>query len=171
VSNEKPHIHGTDEGIWSRVRMVPFTVTIPEEKRIPDFFQNKLEPEASGILNWAIEGLRQYFKVGLLAPPEVLEATKEYRDEENLAKRFLDAKCSVTPNAEGSADGPEIWARPDGLQSAFREWCMALGISHQGTNLKEVLEQLGYRQERGHGGRYWLGIKITNIHSGVSWKH
>lgn len=59
VSNEKPHIHGTDEGIWSRVRMVPFTVTIPEEKRIPDLFQNKLEPEASGILNWAIRWVSQ----------------------------------------------------------------------------------------------------------------
>jgi putative DNA primase/helicase len=168
VSNEKPHIHGTDEGIWSRVRMVPFTVTIPAEECIPDFFQDRLMPEASGILNWALEGLREYFKGGLAAPPEVLEATKAYREEENVVQQFLDARCVVTRDAKVSKDASKIWASPDGLQAAFRDWCEGQGINHRSTKLKETLEQLGYRQERGHGGRYWLGIETTKIQSPIS---
>ncbi len=31
--NHKPTINGTDEGIWRRLRLVPFTVTIPEGER------------------------------------------------------------------------------------------------------------------------------------------
>lgn len=55
TTNHKPIIKGIDEGIWRRVRMVPFTVTIPKEKmdrKLPE----KLSMEISGILNWAIQG-------------------------------------------------------------------------------------------------------------------
>ena len=31
--NHKPAINGTDEGIWRRLRLVPFTVTIPPDEQ------------------------------------------------------------------------------------------------------------------------------------------
>jgi len=57
ATNHEPRIRGTDEGIWRRLWLLPFTVTIPEDKRDPGIL-DKLEAEGSGILNWCIEGLR-----------------------------------------------------------------------------------------------------------------
>jgi P4 family phage/plasmid primase-like protien len=163
ISNEKPHIEGTDEAIWSRVRMVPFEVTIPTKERITDYFQHKLKPEASGILNWALQGLRQYNKRSLEAPKEVLVATQEYREDENIVQQFLTAKCVTDRMAQPSSDGPTKWVTPDVLQAAFKDFCKTQGIRFGGTKLKDRLLQMGYRQERAHESRYWLGIQLAHV--------
>jgi P4 family phage/plasmid primase-like protien len=165
VTNEKPHIKGTDDAIWSRVRTVPFDVFIPEAERIADYFENKLKPEAGGILNWALEGLRQYYKTGLAAPEEVLTATQEYREDENVVVQFLNAMCVTDPKAQPTPDGSTRWSTPEQLQTAFKTYCMDQGIPYRGTNLKNHLEQMGYQQERGHQNRYWRGIKVTRLPS------
>ena len=54
-TNHVPVIRGTHEGIWRRVNRIDFNVVIPEEKR-DRHLGAKLEAEASGILNWALEG-------------------------------------------------------------------------------------------------------------------
>jgi putative DNA primase/helicase len=55
ASNHKPQIRGTDHAIWRRIRLIPFTVTIPEEEK--DFnLLDKLRSEKEGILSWAIDG-------------------------------------------------------------------------------------------------------------------
>jgi P4 family phage/plasmid primase-like protien len=167
VSNDRPHIEGTDEGIWSRVRMVPFTEFIPEKERIPDYFEKKLKAEASGILNWALEGLRQYRKRGLSAPQEVREATQDYRSEENIVQQFLDARCIVDSNAQPSPEGNQWWSTPVELQTAFRDFCVSQGIRFYRLKLKETLEQLGFRQERTHSNRYWCGIVTTQKRSQI----
>jgi putative DNA primase/helicase len=49
AANHKPAVRGTDHAIWRRIKLVPFTVTIPEaeqDKTLPD----KLAKEYPGIL-------------------------------------------------------------------------------------------------------------------------
>lgn len=36
ATNHKPKIRGADNGIWRRIKMIPFTVTIPPEQRDND---------------------------------------------------------------------------------------------------------------------------------------
>jgi len=57
--NHKPEIRGTDEGIWRRVKLVPFDVTIPPKERDKRLLV-KLRAELPGILNWALEGCQQW---------------------------------------------------------------------------------------------------------------
>jgi len=47
--NHKPTINGTDEGIWRRLRLVPFTVSIPPEEQDRDLL-TKLEAELPGTI-------------------------------------------------------------------------------------------------------------------------
>ena len=57
VQSADPGIRGTDDGIWRRVRLIPFTVQIPDASRdlhLPD----KLATELPGVLQWALEGTR-----------------------------------------------------------------------------------------------------------------
>jgi len=84
--NHKPQIHGTDEAIWRRVKLVPFNVYIPPEER-DKALGGKLRAELPGILNWALEGCLEWQRGGLREPEEVIAATADYRREQDLFPR------------------------------------------------------------------------------------
>lgn len=91
--NYKPRIDGTDEGIWARIFLVPWSVMIPAEERdvaLPE----KLKAEASGIFNRLLDGLRDYLDHGLSPPDAVIDATQEYREDSDPVGRFL-AECTL----------------------------------------------------------------------------
>jgi hypothetical protein len=79
ATNHKPVIGGTDDGIWRRIRLVPFTVSFADrdDKQLSD----KLRRESPGILRWMVEGLKQWRLHGLMPPKEVLDATAQYHAE------------------------------------------------------------------------------------------
>lgn len=117
ATNHKPNIRGTDNGIWRRIRLIPFTVTIPEGERDSDL-PNKLKAEMPGILNWAVEGCRYWLQEGLAAPREVSQATDEYRSELDWLQAFIDEKLKVGANLRISAFE---------LYSQYQEWCSENG--------------------------------------------
>ena len=73
--NHKPDIRGTDDGIWRRFLMVPFTEQIPVAERDPHLV-DKLWEERDGIFQWLIVGLNQFQEIGL-SPPEILAQDEE----------------------------------------------------------------------------------------------
>lgn len=113
--NYRPEVRGTDEGIWARILLVPWTVMIPPEERDPEL-PAKLQREASGILNRLLDGLRDYLDNGLLPPDQVLTATAEYRDDSDPIGRFLN-ECTMRcdppppdrPQEEQRVGGAEIY--------------------------------------------------------------
>jgi putative DNA primase/helicase len=109
AANEKPAIRGTDEGIWRRIQMIPFDVTIPHQQ-----WDQTLEPELQsrelpGILAWAVRGCRDWLREGLQVPAPVRAATIEYRSEMDVIARFLDEQCILDPNASEGASA--LYAR------------------------------------------------------------
>lgn len=57
VSTERPRILADDIGVWHHLTLVPFNNPIPIGSRVPqDVVQQWFRNEASGILNWMIEG-------------------------------------------------------------------------------------------------------------------
>ncbi|MEL7513657.1 MAG: phage/plasmid primase, P4 family [Pseudomonadota bacterium] len=93
--NHKPEIRGDDEGIWRRVLLVPFEQYIPDEevdKALPD----KMRAEASGVLNWLIEGALEWFESGLGVPDSITAATDEYRSESDPLRVFLLTECEIS---------------------------------------------------------------------------
>lgn len=80
--NHKPTIVGQDEGIWRRIKVVPWKVCIPKEERDPDLVE-KLMVELPGILRWAVEGCLAWQTDGLGLRSDLLEeAVREYRMEQ-----------------------------------------------------------------------------------------
>jgi putative DNA primase/helicase len=49
LTNHKPLVRGTDEGIWRRLRLIPFEVTIPEPEQ-DEHLREKLQLEADAVL-------------------------------------------------------------------------------------------------------------------------
>ena len=59
ASNTLPTFVDRSDGIWRRLRILNFPVQIPEEERDPDLARKITAAELSGILMFAIEGLRR----------------------------------------------------------------------------------------------------------------
>ena len=94
VGNHKPVILGTDEGIWRRPLLIPFTITIPPAYRKPmEEVLDCFKAERAGMLNWMLEGWRRFASGGLAVPSCVQQATDQYRSEQDVLGGFLDECC------------------------------------------------------------------------------
>lgn len=156
ATNHKPEIRGTDEAIWRRIRLIPFTVTIPLPERDDDFPATLLD-ELPGILNWALAGYMDWNANRLVTPPSVLAATSDYRAESDAIGGFLAEQCS---------DVPEGWTRAGALHDAYTTWAKATG----GDDLSPKMfgQRMAEKSYQGHrtraNGRIWLGIELNNTY-------
>ena len=91
-SNHLPKISGTDHGIWRRICVVPFRHCVPENQRDREL-PEKLKSELSGVLRWCLEGCQEWLSIGLQPPVCVINATDEYRAEQDTVSGFIDRDC------------------------------------------------------------------------------
>jgi P4 family phage/plasmid primase-like protien len=152
ATNHKPIIRGTDDGVWRRVRLIPFTVAIPDYDQDPKLLE-KLAAERAGILNWALDGLAAYLADGHLKAPEpVAVATSAYRAEMDTVRRFLESRCALGSGNEQKSS--EIYL-------AYGKWCK--GEGEQPVSQKAMSQRLAEdfklaRREK-NDGNYFLGIR------------
>jgi putative DNA primase/helicase len=153
ATNHKPIIRGTDVGIWRRLHLLPFTVTIPPERIEKDYRERRLVPELSGILNWALEGLAAYQREGLNPPPAVLSATEEYQQDMDVVGQWIDDQCIV----DAGATVPTSVAYSDYLTWAHNETGWFLSRLKFRRNLKDR----GFGARKGTGGqRLIVGLRL-----------
>jgi len=92
--NHKPRIIDRDEGIWRRICLIPFKVSIPKSEQISSrVMKENFKKEMSGILNWMLEGWRLYKEEGLKRPDTVTEATEDYQQEGDFVGAFIEENC------------------------------------------------------------------------------
>ena len=128
AGNHKPSIRNVDEAMKRRLHLIPFTVTIPPEKRDGKLTE-KLLKERDGILAWAVEGCGRGGSKGLKPPKVVVEATEEYFEDEDAIGE------SLTRNAASPARRakPFRWsssAGANGLKNVGSMSAPAAGWSH-----------------------------------------
>ena len=154
ATNHKPVIRGTDDAIWDRIPLIPFTVTIPRDERDKDL-KGKLRAEAEGILAWLVDGCQAWRKRGLDFPLEVTAATAEYRAEMDVVGTFIDEHCIVAEQAICGASQ---------LYEAFTKWSEQAGehpITQRAFGL--ALRERGFDKTKrlpGTGRKAWSGIAL-----------
>ncbi len=157
TTNHEPVIPGTDDGIWRRLWMVPFSVQIPEEKCDPDIAA-KLLAESAGILNWCLAGLSRYYKNGhrLVQPRKVSQATVNLRTVSDTVGLFLVTECEFQKDAKMTRLA---------LKEMFEKWCEEEGVRRRisSTKLWNTLREHGV-VDGGKSGqeRVWSGIRPKN---------
>lgn len=163
VTNHKPEIRGTDEGMWRRVRMFPFAFRIPDEEQ-DKTLSEKLLAEAPGILAWAVRGCLKWQRDGLKPPPEVVQATQAYRAEQDVLAAFLAERCLVDPM-------PKVMASE--LYTAFCQWSKENGEAEiPQRRLSGALSERGFVRKRGTGGVwFWHGIGLHSTQKTNPLKH
>lgn len=149
--NHKPVIRGTDNGIWRRVHLIPFTQTF--KGREDRDLITKLLAELPGILNWALEGLRQWQQFGLGMPEAVRKATEEYRRESDSIGQWIEERTRENPlgqlrAGEGYGD--------------YSAWALERGERPFGQKKwKQSLVERGYKDSRNSRGVHYFGLELT----------
>jgi putative DNA primase/helicase len=151
--NYQPKIIGTDDGIWARVRIVPWIVKIPQEQR-DQLLLEKLKREGSGIFNRLLDGLRDWVENGLIWPETVTAATEKYREDSDPLGRFLGVcVCAAPGKRVQSSEMHKLfnaWAKASGATGA-REWTA--------TGLGRALAERGYVSKQSNV-MWWLDVEL-----------
>jgi putative DNA primase/helicase len=150
--NHKPAIIGTDEGIWRRLRLVPFTVSIPADEQDRHLLE-KLRAELPGILKWAVDGCLEWQRCGLMPPDCVTEAVKAYRSEADTLGRFIEERCEVRKLAQ---------VQSSTFFSRYQDFCVAAGErALPAKDLPMEMARRGFEHKRTNASRVYLGIEFT----------
>lgn len=152
-SNHLPKIRGQEEGIWRRVLLVPFDQVIPKTERDPELMA-KLKAEAPGILDWCIDGWREYAMQGLNPPALIRDATSQYREEMDNIGSFL---LQLTERAP-----PDSSVQSSHLYELYRDWAKVSAIDPVSqTGFSNDLSGKGYRKTKSNI-MAWRGLKLKD---------
>ena len=152
--NHKPVITDSSPAMWRRIRLFPFTRAfdgMQDDKELPE----KLKAEASGILNWLIQGCLAWQREGLRTPAKVEEATREYERESDSIGPFLE-DCCIVDSAE-SVTSADLWG-------AYQDWAKRTGaVPLSRSAIADRLKRRGHKsEESGHDKRrVWRGLALA----------
>jgi putative DNA primase/helicase len=151
LTNHKPVVGGTDEGIWRRLRLVPWDVVIPEAERDLTL-GDQLALEAGAVLAWLVAGYRDWHGHGLTDPKQVSAATAAYRAESDALGRFLEQRCM----GHGSVGSSELFA-------AWSAWCKEEGEeSGTQTAFSLAVQHKGHDTYTSNGRKRWRRLGLTD---------
>lgn len=156
ATNHIPKIRGADNGIWRRVKLIPFNVFIPPEQR-DKHLQKKLLAENSGILNWLLQGYACWKKEGLLEEPPVMKNANEmYRMDMDTVGTFL-AECFDFDASK------KLRITTKQLYDTYIKWCTKNNervMSQKSLSMK--VSEKGFQRKRTNGMTLWLGMILKD---------
>lgn len=157
AANNRPSISGPEGAIWRRLVQIPFLEQIPEDERDPEVKARLRDAERSAVLAWLVQGCLLWQEEGLKEPEAVKKLTREYREESDPLRDFLEDCCALSPTAQ--ANNSELW-------KAYQEWCTSNGVRYPigRKRFSQTLFDRGFDQyQRGESrARTWIGIGLLN---------
>lgn len=89
--NELPRTSDHSKAFFRRFLIIPFDVTIPENKQDKQLARKIIKSELPGVLNRVLEGLRRLLtQKGFTSSEEIEDVVKNYMKESDSAALFLD---------------------------------------------------------------------------------
>lgn len=160
VCNHMPTVRNNDQGVWSRIRMIPFNYTIPENKIDPNL-PEKLKGEIEGILSWVVEGVNLWAENNGVGYPDVIRnMTSEYRLSQNTVAAWLDEEVDVFEDGDPRF-GTGLNIPSNVLFGAFKDWAREnQEWCSSNKQFSQRLVEMGYRKERKNKGYVWLDMEL-----------
>lgn len=158
MGNHQPGVEsGGGESFWRRLRILPFTRTVPPEQRIEGLAQRLIDDEGSGILNWLIAGSINAYQHGLNAPQAVMAPTEMYAEEEDAIARFITDHASL-------GGGKLVRVATAHMRTTYAAWCRAQGEKELSPQVfgRELRTRFDIGQERSHGKRFYTNVTLLD---------
>lgn len=136
--NELPKDVEHTNAYFRRFLIIPFDVTIPEDKQDRFLHTKIISTELAGVFNWVLQGLNRLLdQSGFSECDAARQAVEQYKNESNSVKIFLDEK-EYQPSIDGFHLIKELYAEykllcsDDGMvpfkKINFSKQLIALGI-------------------------------------------
>jgi len=164
-TNHKPIIGGTDQGIWRRVKLIPWLHDFTKDPEIEPrpVVMARMEAESSGILNWAIAGyVRRMQTSQIQVPREVAAETDIYRRQSDTLAEFLE-DCCVVDEQDAEVTKKDLYEK----YCKFAEEAGQKNVSTAKSFGMRLMERtdIAYLGERKvKSARYWTGIRLRTDH-------
>ncbi|MFI0262063.1 phage/plasmid primase, P4 family [Streptomyces sp. NPDC017056] len=157
ATNHRPKFRSQDEGLWRRVKLLPFKRWFAPDERDPDL-DRKLLAESEGIAAWAVRGAVEWYRSGLQDPQLITGASREYRETSDPLAGFI-------PGVLEWADESIVMTGNDAFNH-YREWCEAenLPAKEQWTRraFYEAMEERGAVKKRTNKGIALGGLRLAD---------
>lgn len=161
ATNHKPIIRGTDNGIWRRIHLIPFTVSITGDK-VDKALPYKLKKELPAILDWAVQGCILWQKEGLSPPASVVEATKEYRAEMDIMNSFIE--CCIDEVRGSRERASEVFQAYAKWADENNEWKMS--ATRFGKEFGKRYEKI-----KSNGNMMYIGISVRREYASYGYRY
>lgn len=154
-SNELPKDVEHSEAFFRRFLILPFDVTISENRRNPNLAKEIINTELSGVFNWVLDGLKRLLKQNGFSPCAAVQKMLEtYRRESDSVAMFLDDEGYKASN------GNQILLKD--LYQEYKTFCQNDGYKPLGKrNFKKRLEGQNLSVEAGNGNKVFVWIERT----------
>ncbi|WP_412736295.1 phage/plasmid primase, P4 family [Krasilnikovia sp. MM14-A1259] len=153
ATNFRPQFRGQDEGLWRRVKLIPFERYFAPSERDHKLGE-KLLAEARGILAWAVRGAVEWYRNGLDDPTPIVDATKEYRQTSDALAGLLPGVLVIDDDGRITGklayDAYLAWADEENLPPKER-WTRRTFFA--------ALEERGASKKKANSGVYFTGIR------------
>jgi putative DNA primase/helicase len=120
LGNHLPAITDHSTGFWRRWDIVPFSVTVPERERDPMMASTIIKEELTGVLNWALAGLKRLQLRGgfdVLLPDAMTSTLREAKADTNSVVAWLE---DIGVELQTGCD-----TLKDQVFEHYRRWCAA----------------------------------------------
>ena len=153
-TNHLPRVSASDDGIWRRLIVIPFSAKITGKSDIKNYGEYLYDNAGESILAWVIEGAKKVIELDYQIPvPEcVRDAIKEYRSQNDWFGHFLEDKCDTGDGYKESSSS---------LYQAYRNYCIDTNEYVRSTaDFYFALESAGFERVVLNRKRYFKGLRI-----------
>ena len=163
AGNYQPSVEAGGESFWRRMRLIPFTHTVPKHQQIEGLKETLATIHGPAVLAWAAAGAAAYATNGLQEPATVTEATTDYAASTDTVGRFIEEECTIIPNYQPGFPSTAVTA----VVAEYEEWCRDNGETaikgrHLTTQLARHGVATGRNVAKGTGGvRMYGGITLN----------
>ncbi len=159
ATNHEPEVTSADSGTWRRLLELPFLVRFGKPgfppKANKDHLTAELKEERAGILNWAIQGVLRWQQDGLSRPADVVAATEEYEEGQDVLADFM-AEC-----VEEFAHRAGVRVPKRDLYNRYVQWAEHNHIRPLGVkNFGQRIKARGVPAAKHGPQNFWVGLQL-----------
>jgi len=158
--NNMPRISDKTDAFFRRVIPIPFNFKVQSDKRVLRLGALIAQEEASGILNWMIEGYNRLrlSKWNFTQSPQIADLLHEYRRDNNSCLEFFDENCEIAVG---------MFCSNFELYERYQKWCKESGLMpmKKKSFVKEIIENFDVTRDKSNGER---GLRNINLIFGLN---